>query len=65
MDIKKLWYVIGLGFFLGKKFHLLCDATGAMDMVYISKRWGQVHLFDVHTIFATEIVEMLEYPVEY
>jgi len=64
VDIKELWYAIGLGSFLGKKFHLLCDDTGAMDMVHIGKRWGQVYLFVIHTIYAAEIVEILEYPVE-
>ena len=65
MDIKELWYAIGLGSFLSKKFHLLCDDIGAMDMVHIGKRWGQIHLFVVHTISKVEIVEMLEYLTKY
>jgi len=62
--IKELWYVIGLGSLLGKRFHLLCNDTGAMDIVHIGKQWGQVHLFVIHTISTAKIVEMLEYPVE-
>ena len=40
-----------------KMLHLLLDDNGAINMVNIAKRYGEVHLFVVHGVDEAEIVD--------
>jgi len=60
--VKELWYKVGKGSMLENKLKLLSDDKGALHMVNIARRDGNVHLFVVHTVSEAEVVDnFLEY----
>ena len=50
VNIKGMWYAVQ------KMFHLLSDDNGAINMVNVARRYGEVHLFVVHGVDEAEIV---------
>jgi len=62
VNIKELWYKFCKSAVLENNLQRLCDDNGAMHMVDIARRNGQVHMFVVHSICEAEIVDnLLEY----
>ena len=60
--VKELWYKVGKGSVLENKLKLLSDDKGALHMVNIARRNGNVHLFVVHTVSEAEVFDnFLEY----
>ena len=46
---------------LEERLQHFIDDVGALHMVSIAKRHGEVHMFVIHSIFEAEVVHMLEY----
>jgi len=51
LEVKELWYVVD------RRLQLLYDDNGSINMVNVAKRTGEVHLFVVHIVSETVVVD--------
>jgi len=51
VNIKEMWFVVQ------KMLHLLSNDNGAINMVKVSRHYGEVHLFVDHGVDEVEIVD--------
>jgi len=62
VNIKDLWYNVSRSEVLENNLKILTDDMGAMQMVRIARRNGQVHMYVNHSICEVEVVDnFLEY----
>ena len=59
--VKDMCYFIGGCAVLEERLQHFYDDVGALHMVNIVKRHGEVHIFMIHSICEVELVHMLEY----
>jgi len=65
INVKDLCYSIGGCLVLEERLRHFCDDVGALHMVEIVKRHGEVHMYVIHSVCVIKWVHMLEYyPVE-
>jgi len=65
VNIKDLWYNVSSSEVLENNLKILNDDMGAMQMVRIARRNGQVHMYVNHSICEAEVVDnFLEYFLE-
>jgi len=57
VNIKDLWYKVSRSDVLKNNLKILSDDMGAMHMVNIARRNGQVHMFVNHSICELEVVD--------
>ena len=60
-NVKEMWYAVGGGYVLEARLVLLSNDRGECHMVNIATLNGQVHLYVVHKMDETEVVNLLEY----
>ncbi|XP_027913228.1 sarcoplasmic reticulum histidine-rich calcium-binding protein-like [Vigna unguiculata] len=64
VNIKDLWYNVSSSEVLENNLKILNDDMGAMQMVRIARRNGQVHMYVNHSICEAEMQQDMEYELE-